>query len=504
MTFKRQLFVLTFASLIVRLALWQYFHSHVLGLATFCLPDDALYYFGMARNLATGAGISFDGLHPSNGMHPLWLFVITPIFSLGLSKWAAIHVVLLFQSVLDTVVVWMIGLSIYRSLNTVVEGNRITAALISAAIYGFSSIVLLRGINGLETTLAALLFVIWFLTYLQVIERSGSFWWVVLGTVTGLLMLARTDSFIVLLPATIYLFVERFKRDWKGMLIALVIAVVFLAPWFIWNYRTFGTIVQSSAEAVPMLAMRKYDVIYGNAKYFHLSLDALKNILKPFWLSTFGLSIFTIGFRVVRAKKNLSDAEIGIYLLLAGGILLLAVHSLFRGFIREWYVVELLPLFLIGFGISIGMNAGKTSVRSIGRWSLPAIVILLQVWMYHSAQYPSQAAVLHVGVPEVERLTSFAKVATFNSGYYGYFSEHPDRVINIDGVVNSDALQALKKGDIHDYLLHDSVSYILDFQGDFGGYVNLFDRHLLDGFVRDSSFGNPNASNEELILYRRK
>lgn len=42
--------------------------------------DDGFYYFQVARNLAGGLGFTFDGLNPSNGFHPLWLFVITPLF----------------------------------------------------------------------------------------------------------------------------------------------------------------------------------------------------------------------------------------------------------------------------------------------------------------------------------------------------------------------------------------------------------------------------------------
>jgi hypothetical protein len=277
-----------------------------------------------------------------------------------------------------------------------------------------------------------------------------------------------------------------------------------VAPWLIWNEMTFGTIVQSSAEAVPMLAMRKYDVIYGNTKYFHLLIDAAHNALKPFWLTGFGLPLLTILFSVLRKRKHLSFAEKAVYLLVASGVLLLIVHTLFRGFIREWYVVELLPLFFIAFGLSIGANAGTTEARKSGRWILAGILILLQSFLYSSPQYTSQRAVLLQGVPEVNARTVTAKLATFNSGYDGYFSDQPANVVNIDGVVNEAALRALKSGTLHQYFASDSISYILDFKGDFGGYINLFDRHLLDGFVRDTSFGNANPSNDDLILYRRK
>jgi hypothetical protein len=45
--------------------------------------DDGFLYFQVARNLAVGHGFTFDGINPTNGFHPLWLFLITPIFALA-------------------------------------------------------------------------------------------------------------------------------------------------------------------------------------------------------------------------------------------------------------------------------------------------------------------------------------------------------------------------------------------------------------------------------------
>jgi 4-amino-4-deoxy-L-arabinose transferase-like glycosyltransferase len=500
---KKWLWLIVLAGLALRIAAWFYFRAHTLQLVTTHLPDDALYYFTIASNLAHGYGISFDTVHPTNGMHPLWLFLITPIFTLGFTKWGLIHAVLLFQSALDAIIIWLIGSTIYDLLDNAKESNRKTAAASSALIYALSSLVIIRSINGLETTLTALLFVLWFRAYMQ--TASGLFKdWVALGIVTGLLMLSRTDSFIVLLPLVIFTFVTRVKLEWKSMLLALVLACVVIAPWLLWNIARFGTIIQSSAEAVPMLAMRKYEVLYGSGKYWHFGIEAARNALKPFWYAAFGLPLLTIGYAIIARRKKLSQAERGIYLLLLGGVLLLIVHSLFRGFIRDWYIEELIPIVLIGFGISIGANAGLTEARPSGRFTLAAIVIVFQLILFRDPQYTSQSQLLTLGLPTVEKLTPHAKVASFNSGYYGYFTSARGNIVNIDGVVNSEALAALKSGRIGEYLDKDSVSYILDFQGDFGGYVNLFDRHMMDGFERDSSFGNPSGGNDALALYSRK
>src|SRR3972149_5400239 len=44
------------------------------------ITDDAYYYFKVAANIAAGAGVTFDGLNRTNGVHPLWLLVILPIY----------------------------------------------------------------------------------------------------------------------------------------------------------------------------------------------------------------------------------------------------------------------------------------------------------------------------------------------------------------------------------------------------------------------------------------
>lgn len=43
------------------------------------VPDDAFYYFKIAQNIAAGRGSTFDGLHPTNGYHPLWMGLLIPL-----------------------------------------------------------------------------------------------------------------------------------------------------------------------------------------------------------------------------------------------------------------------------------------------------------------------------------------------------------------------------------------------------------------------------------------
>ena len=53
-----------------------------------CTSDDAFYYFRIAHNIATGRGVTFDGEILTNGFHPLWMALVTPLF-LGSPEGAA-------------------------------------------------------------------------------------------------------------------------------------------------------------------------------------------------------------------------------------------------------------------------------------------------------------------------------------------------------------------------------------------------------------------------------
>jgi len=42
--------------------------------------EDGFYYFKIAQNAARGFGPTFDGLHLTNGYHPLWMFCLMSVY----------------------------------------------------------------------------------------------------------------------------------------------------------------------------------------------------------------------------------------------------------------------------------------------------------------------------------------------------------------------------------------------------------------------------------------
>ena len=49
----------------------------------YVLHDDAFYYLKLADSLANTGTSSFDGIHATNGYHPLWLLLTTGLRGTG-------------------------------------------------------------------------------------------------------------------------------------------------------------------------------------------------------------------------------------------------------------------------------------------------------------------------------------------------------------------------------------------------------------------------------------
>src|SRR5882672_9277037 len=64
------------------------------------LTDDTFYYLQIARNVAGGAGFTFDGIHRTNGFHPLWMFLLVPLFSIVHGDFLPLRILILVQAIL--------------------------------------------------------------------------------------------------------------------------------------------------------------------------------------------------------------------------------------------------------------------------------------------------------------------------------------------------------------------------------------------------------------------
>jgi len=175
------------------------------------LPDDAFYYFTIVEKALAGQGVTFDGLAPTNGFHPLWALLLAPILALSPTRDAGIHIALTLAALLDTATIYLA----FRA------GRRLTgdvrAGVWAAALYGLNPRLILESVNGLETAASTFCFALFATYYLhltrpatkeaagapEVRSVSHSFirgrirGWPLLGALAGLAVWGRTDALLI-------------------------------------------------------------------------------------------------------------------------------------------------------------------------------------------------------------------------------------------------------------------------------------------------------------------
>ena len=201
--------------------------------------DDAFYYFTIGRNIADGAGSTFDGLHPTNGYHPLWMVVCVAAFGLGLDGTAAVLALLVLQLALWVAALGVLGDVLVRAVDgwpalagrddEAAASRRGTALLATLwFVIGANPYVLKLFVNGMETGVAALVGAL----LLSASVRHGGD--VLRRPVAGavllaLLFLARTDAALLIAPAFGWVVLLRRRIDRAVAAAAGTVAAVVVA-----------------------------------------------------------------------------------------------------------------------------------------------------------------------------------------------------------------------------------------------------------------------------------
>ncbi len=115
------------------------------------IRDDAFYYFKVAQNITEGRGVTFDGINPTNGYHPLWMLVCIPIFSLA--RFNLILPLRVLVLVTGGISAWM-GILLFRLVKRTLSAP---AAILAASYWVFDRAIHYNvTMFGLETGLTAL------------------------------------------------------------------------------------------------------------------------------------------------------------------------------------------------------------------------------------------------------------------------------------------------------------------------------------------------------------
>lgn len=356
------------------------------------IPDDAFYYFGIARNLAAGYGVTFDGTHVTNGFHPLWLVLILPCFALfAEDQILPIRLVLSLAAGFDCGT----GLIIGRLVKRLTQDK--LAAWLAMFFYLFNPGVLKESINGLETSANVLLVAICFMVYLRFVRSRYAIAladWNTMGALFGLMVLARTDNSI--LVAVMLLAIITSRPSWRMLLPVMQMSgmvLALLSPWLVWNWLQFGSILQSSGEAYPY-ALRaaffartpysfSYDLLVG---FFHLYQWTVEYIPLYYFLwqkewdtiyyaVLFGIIALFVYVRTPFTRHWHSQIRL-LFVPVIGLLLIFAAHALIRWYPRSWYFVPLIFFAAIFLGLTFAYIRTNLAARGL---SMKYVIVILLI-----------------------------------------------------------------------------------------------------------------------------
>lgn len=423
------------------------------------LPDDAYYYFLTAQNIVRSGSPSVDGLHPSNGWHPLWMLANTTIYSLPYSDPdLPVRLVLGLGAVCDSLAAALIFLGTRRFVGE-------AAAAVGGLSYAVNTMPMFQSVNGLETGLAALCIAgAWMLT-LRLTDKPTPLNAALWGGVFGLTFLARTDTALILVPLGLYA-LWRLRRSIPLVVVGAAVAGIVVAPWLLWNQANFGSFLeQSSSNAVPWAARARFLMENPESAQFGESLRVLLHA--PYWLRgdylgappLMGFVLWLLALWGMYRARQQALSQIALLLLLGGAALLL-VHTLVRWYPRPWYFVVTAQSLALGLALFWHVTESKRIKLAMLAFGLVGMVafgwMAWQIGYYPWQQTHQYAAALWAR----DNLPADARLASMNSGIIGYYSGRT--TVNLDGVVNPAAFEAIQNYRLLDFMRETEVDYFLD------------------------------------------
>lgn len=471
------------------------------------LYDDSFYAFQIARNIADGRGMTFDGDHPTTGFQPLYVFLLVPVFlASGGDPVMPIYVALTILALCTTATAWFL-FAIARRYT----GRR--AALAAAAIWAFSPVVTRQTANGLETGLAALMIALsawYYIDRVRPADRPPPGRFFVLGLLLGITVLSRIDGLFLVLAVLLDQLLLMRRRN-TGMaavgrlgLVPLGVVICY-GPWLALNMVQTGSPLQDSGAATRFLSLAYStyfhygstdlsttgpDLPFLGAHLIH-SISTLKSVPPVHVLYRVsekigillgaggavrlvtdvagGLLLAAAGMSILRWRRDPSRSlrrELDFLLLFFLLLLLSYSFYIFGSFFyfRYYYPLYLGACIYLAFfleDVAAAIRRRKLFVRRLALVGAGAYLAMF-AWFSYSQAFRSHPIYPFYDIASwIEKNTGEDEtIGVFQCGMIGYFADR--RIVNLDGKVNRDAYAALRRGNLDRYLRREGIDVVID------------------------------------------
>jgi hypothetical protein len=493
------------AALVVALALLAIALRPAAHIFDMPLTEDGYYSLSVARNLAAGRGLTIDGTTLTNGFQPLFTIFEGGAFALaGGNETLALRFVLAFAWAFHAIGAVLVAL-IARDIWPVRHGDRERSlrAALAAFLYLAAPLLLNHAYNGLETgCVMAFYAACWRL--MQTGRDESWFGLALFGALIGLMVLARIDSaFLALI-----LGLNEMRRSWsRGPVTMLARAAVMggtallvSSPWWIYNTLYFGSPMPTSGTAQQAWALEWLRLEFAE---WALRLVAVPWIFAGAYEGTGAVSIpwpfgpaqamdltpigtlrllvlVAVVVWLVRAvrRRDFHDTPTSpreaemirrsfefaacFALALAALVVYYALSFTAYWFFYRYFAPAALFAFVIAPVLWARLATGPTTracrLASVALVAVLAAQIVSLAILAQSGRgiggntvYHDQIALVRQHVPDSE------PVAAGQTGTLGYFR---DRVVNLDGKVNVEALKY--QSHMWDYLRERNIKWFVD------------------------------------------
>ena len=435
------------------------------------VPDDAFYYFQLARNFSRFGRWTFDGVAPSTGFHPLYAYLLAGsglvgpdadprrlLLVVGLASSAAIGAsAALGASTASRVLGWQSAPWVTAVFVTPLALDQATMLLETWLACLFAAVVVHRIFASRQISR----------TVIVTVAVAG-----VLGSLTRTDFVVLTAGIVLGLALTTHAQVDR--RRLGAAAVTLGGAVVGLALVAVQNITIAGKPVQAS---IVVKAYWNQVAAQGTDPLAHATVSALRTISKASqlalptgalggdWFVYLALLIpllaiaATVG-TVLRLRRvpptrlgHPSSLTVSCFAVLVGFV---AVYSI-DGAVQRWYASNLLiPTALLLACIASTWLGSRVFV--IGMSVCVAYLAIGLTQITHT-EYPWQTANLRAGLALREQ-ASVGTLGSWNAGILGFESDRG--VVNLDGLVNDDAVPYVLSGRLDDYIRRRGVTAIVD------------------------------------------
>lgn len=465
--------IMLFALLIRLLVSWQ----PVPILVERIVLDDSLYGYQIARNIASGNGITYNGLDLTNGFQPLWVFLIAPVYLLTENIHTAINLILSLQAVMDVLIIFLI----YKLGKQVFTEE---VGVLAGFIWAVNPLILFQTMSGIDVTLYIVLVLTSIILYNKIKDSLALKNSAILGALLGLTFLARGDGILLFAVVTAHILLTRKKFILsKEFLAILITALVVVSPWLMWNITTFGTLTPSSHIAT-------YGSAHGLIPFYDL--QEPRTFLEV--LSMVGES-FIRAFGSLANQMGVVDFNLSLYTILLVPIFLLGIYGFLKSYRKMIVSVGfclMLVLFYAGYmwGVQIryltpiipfialfiasafsdlsGRMGGYTERRiyfnnMLNIFLLAVLIAFVMavningIEQWERGYFPWQKHIYEDALWIRDNIPNDEIVGSFASGIPIYFNNHT--TINLDGILNYDAIDAIYNKSMYAYMKSRNITY---------------------------------------------